>query len=243
MMSGNDFDYLFKLSLIGDSGVGIRHLMKKYAENTYSESYISTMGMNSIVKDINIDGEKIKSSIGYQGGENLEKNHDTNKSASRSHAFIAVFDLSNPISFQNIDKYIEQIRKHYITSDTTIMLVGTKSDLPASQQVITKKMMEEKAKKLRLDFCVMCSAKTGENVDSLFEVTNRICLNKLKANIERMVISAAITYKNTTTSTSGFFNFFGSLFKFSPAAPTQDRANEHSVNERDAKRIALTRQP
>jgi Ras-related protein Rab-1A len=49
-------DYLFKLLLIGDSGVGKSCLLLRFAEDTYTESYISTIGVDFKIRTIEVNG-------------------------------------------------------------------------------------------------------------------------------------------------------------------------------------------
>lgn len=62
-MSNKEFDYLFKLVLIGDSGVGKSCLLLRFADDTFTESYITTIGVDFRFRTLNIDGCNAKLQI------------------------------------------------------------------------------------------------------------------------------------------------------------------------------------
>ena len=64
-----EYDYLFKLLLIGDSGVGKSCLLLRYVDETYQESYISTIGVDFKIKTIELDGKVIKLQVSCRGPE------------------------------------------------------------------------------------------------------------------------------------------------------------------------------
>ena len=66
------YDYLFKLLLIGDSGVGKSCLLLRFADDTYTESYISTIGVDFKIRTIELDGKTIKLVVSLQS---VKKKH------------------------------------------------------------------------------------------------------------------------------------------------------------------------
>ena len=57
------YDYLFKLLLIGDSGVGKTCVLFRFAEDQYNATFISTIGIDFKIRTIELDGKKIKLQI------------------------------------------------------------------------------------------------------------------------------------------------------------------------------------
>lgn len=68
MSAATEYDYLFKLLLIGDSGVGKSCLLLRFADHTYTESYISTIGVDFKIRTIELDG-KVKQTTTHQQHE------------------------------------------------------------------------------------------------------------------------------------------------------------------------------
>ena len=123
-----DYDYLFKLLLIGDSGVGKSCLLLRYTDEQYSERYISTIGVDFKIKTMEIDSKTVKLQIWDTAGQERFKTI-TPTYYKGADGIIIVFDVTKRESFENIEKWFEEIDIH--TNGRTInkLLVGAKSDL------------------------------------------------------------------------------------------------------------------
>ena len=62
-LMNQDYDYLFKVLLLGDSGTGKSSLILRYTENTFNSSLVSSIGVDFKVKKKEIDGKVIKIQI------------------------------------------------------------------------------------------------------------------------------------------------------------------------------------
>jgi len=49
-----NYDYLFRLLLVGDSGVGKTCILIRFVENTFTSSYISTIGIDFKIRTLEI---------------------------------------------------------------------------------------------------------------------------------------------------------------------------------------------
>lgn len=63
MTTSKDYDFLFKLLIIGDSGVGKSSILLRFSDNTYTGTYITTIGVDFKVKTVVVDGKKLKLQI------------------------------------------------------------------------------------------------------------------------------------------------------------------------------------
>jgi len=122
-----EYDYLFKLLLIGDSGVGKSCMLLRFADDTYTESYISTIGVDFKIRTISLDGKTIKLQIWDTAGQ--ERFRTISSTYYRgAHGIIVVYDITNHESFANVKRWLTEIDK-YARENVNKLLVGNKSDL------------------------------------------------------------------------------------------------------------------
>ena len=160
----NEYDYLFKLLIIGDSGVGKSSLMNRFSDNIFNETFINTIGVDFKIRTINMDGKMIKLQIWDTAGQ--ERFRTIVSSYYRgAHGIMVVFDITNKESFENIRMWYEEIKKHASGSVKKI-LIGNKSDFETKRQVEYSEG-KELADSLNMDY-IETSAKTALNVEKAF---------------------------------------------------------------------------
>jgi len=159
-----EYDYLFKLLLIGDSGVGKSCLLLRFADDTYTESYISTIGVDFKIRTIDLDGKTIKLQIWDTAGQ--ERFRTITSSYYRgAHGIIVVYDVTDQESFNNVKQWLQEIER-YASENVNKLLVGNKCDLTNKKSVETAKA-QEYADSLKIPF-LETSAKNSTNVEEAF---------------------------------------------------------------------------
>ena len=159
-----EYDYIFKLLLIGDSGVGKSCLLLRFADNTYSESYISTIGVDFKIRTIDLDQKTIKLQIWDTAGQ--ERFRTITSSYYRgAHGIIIVYDCTDQKSFNNIKHWLQEIDR-YAHDGVNKLLVGNKCDL-STEKVVDYAAAQQYAAQLGIPF-LETSAKNATNVQQAF---------------------------------------------------------------------------
>ncbi|XP_055370078.1 ras-related protein ORAB-1-like isoform X1 [Betta splendens] len=159
-----EYDYLFKLLLIGDSGVGKSCLLLRFADDTYTESYISTIGVDFKIRTIDMDGKTVKLQIWDTAGQ--ERFRTITSSYYRgAHGIIIVYDVTEQDSFNNVTQWLDEIER-YACDNVSRLLVGNKCDL-VSKKVVEAAAAQELASSLHILF-LETSAKSADNVEKAF---------------------------------------------------------------------------
>lgn len=162
------FDHLFKLVLVGDSGVGKSGLLSRYTRNTFSADEKSTIGVEFATRISQMgDGKKIKAQIWDTAGQERYR-AITNAYYRGALGALLVYDVTSFLSFENIPRWLKELRDH-ANRDIVLVLVGNKIDM--LEKGTTREVSEEAAKRLAEEYNLSwleTSAKTGDNVDEAF---------------------------------------------------------------------------
>ena len=123
----NSYDYLFKIILIGDSGVGKTCLLKRYTEHVYMDNVSSTIGVDFKLKTIRINGKNAKLQIWDTAGQERFNSIVSNYYRGANGVFI-VFDMLNKETFVNARKWIKEFQEKNTNKEAEIFLLGNKVD-------------------------------------------------------------------------------------------------------------------
>ncbi|CAK84586.1 unnamed protein product (macronuclear) [Paramecium tetraurelia] len=179
-MNNRGYDHLFKLVIIGNSGVGKSSLLIRYADDKFSENYISTIGVDFKFKTFQLDGKGLKLQIWDTAGQERFRTI-TNSYYKGADAIVLVYDTTCLQSFEEIEKsWLDEIYKH-AGRNTTILLIGNKSDLP-NKTVSTERAQVYAKEKLML--FKEASAKTSLGVNQAFEELSRLLIIKKNLEVE-----------------------------------------------------------
>ena len=161
---GTNYDFLLKYIIIGDAAVGKSNLLLRFTQGDFKTEYQLTIGVEFGAKNLNIGNKNFRLQIWDTAGQENYRSI-TRAYYKNSVCAILVYDISNRESFEHISNWIEDCLAQ--SPKTVFMvLVGNKSDLDNRQ--VTYEEGKEMAEKSNLMF-FETSAKTGDNVDKIFE--------------------------------------------------------------------------
>mmetsp|Transcript_8176 Transcript_8176/g.12052 ORF Transcript_8176/g.12052 Transcript_8176/m.12052 type:complete len:219 (-) Transcript_8176:31-687(-) len=165
MRADDDYDYLFKIVLIGDSGVGKSNLLSRFTRNEFNLESKTTIGVEFAQKSIVLDNKVLKSQIWDTAGQERYR-AITSAYYRGAVGALLVYDICKRASFENCERWLKEL-KDYAESQIVVMLVGNKSDLKHLRAVKTEEGAAY-AKKHGIAF-IETSALESTNVDLAFE--------------------------------------------------------------------------
>ena len=158
-----EYDYLFKLVLIGDSGVGKSNLLYRFTHNKFSRDSKATIGVEFAQKSKTIDSKVVKAQVWDTAGQ---ERYRAMTSAYYRGALgaLVVYDVSKRHTFENLVRWIAEL-KQCADPKTVVLVVGNKTDLPRAVKSAEGKAFAEKH---QVGF-IETSAFDATNVELAFE--------------------------------------------------------------------------
>ena len=109
--NATEFDYVFRLLLVGDSGTGKSSLLLRFTENKFNDQHVATIGVDFKIKTVFVSNRVIKLQIWDTAG--LERFRTiTNAYYRNVDGIIIVCDVTNYNSFVNVDKWIKEVNMY-----------------------------------------------------------------------------------------------------------------------------------
>ena len=178
-MNSNSFAYVFKYIIIGDPSVGKSCILNQFLNQTFTEDYDITVGVEFGAKTIDIDKKKIKLQMWDTAGQ------DSFKSITRAYyrgaaAALICYDITSRETFDNLQTWLDECRENG-NQEMTLVLVGNKIDLENQREISTKEG-QEFAKANKMIF-FETSAKTSVKVGELFAKSSSRIFDKIKSGV------------------------------------------------------------
>ena len=160
----DDPDFLLKIVLIGESGVGKTNIVSRFTTDTFCENSKSTIGVEFATQTMVIDGKQVKAQIWDTAGQERYR-AITSAYYRGAVGAMLVYDLTYSLSFEPLNKWLKDLRDN-AESNIVVMLVGNKSDLADRRSV-----SEEDGEKFAMDnnlLFIETSAKGDTNIKEGF---------------------------------------------------------------------------
>ncbi|CAG8464912.1 5138_t:CDS:2 [Funneliformis caledonium] len=164
------YDYLIKLLLIGDSGVGKSCLLLRFSDDSFTPSFITTIGIDFKIRTIELDGKRIKLQIWDTAGQERFRTITTAYYRGAM-GILLVYDVTDERSFKNIRNWFSNIEQH-ASEGVNKILIGNKCDW-VEKKAITKEQGQALADEFGIKF-LETSAKANINVEEAFFTLARL---------------------------------------------------------------------
>ena len=171
-MADEDYDFIFKVLLLGNSDVGKSSLLLRYVDSVWNDAFVPTIGVDFKVKTLEINNKRVKMQIWDTAGQ--ERFRTVVSTYFRgAHGILLLYDVTNRDSFKNLESWLIEIEKN-AKEKVLKILIGNKCDLGEDREITIE---EGKAFALRNGMEFMeTSAKMNTNVTEAFETLGKLMI-------------------------------------------------------------------
>ncbi|XP_029928664.1 ras-related protein Rab-25b [Myripristis murdjan] len=180
MGSDEAYSFVFKVVLIGESGVGKSNLLSRFTRNEFNHDSRTTIGVEFSTRTVQVHGLSIKAQIWDTAG--LERYRAITSAYYRGAVgALLVYDITKHLTYESVERWLKELYDH-ADPHIVVMLVGNKADLASERSVPTEEA-KDFADKRGLLF-LETSALESTNVEAAF--------NDVLAEIHRKVSSKEV---------------------------------------------------
>ncbi|OLS12668.1 MAG: small GTP-binding protein [Promethearchaeota archaeon CR_4] len=169
-----EYDYIFKLIIFGDGGVGKTTLTQRYLTGFFDKGSRLTIGVEFFVKTLEVADKKEKLQIWDFGGEERFRFLLPQYCRGTSGG-IFVYDVTQELTFNHLTAWLEVVRAN--SRNIPLLLVGTKADLELKRKVMAEEAINI-ARANKMSGFAEVSAKTGQNVESVFKTITQLMVKR-----------------------------------------------------------------
>ena len=171
-MADEDYDFIFKVLLLGNNDVGKSSLILRYVDQVWSDTFVPTIGVDFKVKTSKLENKNIKMQIWDTAGQERFINV-ISLYFRGAHGILLIYDVTNRDSFKNLESWLIEIEKN-ASENVLKILIGNKNDLQDEKDIKTEEG-EAFAKRNGMQF-METSAKMNTNVTEAFEALGKLMI-------------------------------------------------------------------
>jgi small GTP-binding protein len=168
--------YTLKLLLFGDGSVGKTTLVNRYISGRFHEDTRITIGVQFLVKRLVLNGDIAELQIWDFGGEDRFRFLLPAYCIGASGG-VFMYDITSPKSLLHLGNWLQVVREK--TVNFPVLVVGTKSDLDSQRTVRIEEAISV-AGQFNLPEVIETSAKTGQNVNLIFEIIAKMMVDGIR---------------------------------------------------------------
>ena len=203
LSKSKQFDYTFKIVMIGDSGVGKSCILLRFADDKFNENFYATIGVDFRFKNVMVDDKSVKLQIWDTAGQERFKTI-TSAYYRGADGIIIVYDITDRNSFAHIKDWLDDVNKY--TDDNPLkIIVGNKIDLIKDKQINNNDMKTMTAQ-TGIEI-IECSANYSIKINELMEIMTKKLIEKKKnegnKNTTKSMILNDINNKNKELNNKG----------------------------------------
>ncbi|CAD8067993.1 unnamed protein product [Paramecium sonneborni] len=184
-MSNGYYDWLVKVIVLGDSGVGKTNILTQYCDQKFSQNYMATIGVDFKIKTITVEDKKIKLQIWDTAGQERFRNI-TQTYYKGAFGIIFVYSIVDRNSFNNVETWIKSITEN-TTDEVCSILVGNKMD--SQDRRVQSSEGQALATKYKMPF-IETSALENKNIQNIFDILGLNLKKRLENESQKAPVNA-----------------------------------------------------